>query len=160
MANEQNLKPQPFKKGDDERRNLDGRPKKFVSSLKAQGYKLSEINDTYKTMLSMTKAQIEEAVKSPLATALEMMIGSAIIKAISKGDLSVLETLVSRPYGKPKETIEITIAPEIEAAKGLYEELVQSGVKPKQALNKVIKGAKINGFDLTAEDILDADTIG
>jgi len=37
MANEQNLK--PFKKGEDERRNLEGRPKKYVTLLKEHGYK-------------------------------------------------------------------------------------------------------------------------
>jgi len=42
MANEQNLK--PFKKG--EVANPNGRPRKYVSLLKEQGYKLAEINDT------------------------------------------------------------------------------------------------------------------
>ncbi len=136
-----------------------GRPKKFVSALKSQGYKLSEINDCYKTMLSMTKDQLDEAARNPNATALEMMIISAIKAAIKKGDLSVLETLVSRPYGKPKETVEITTAPEIIAGKAFYQELIQKGAKPDAALKKVIESAKINGFELTEVDILDADTI-
>ena len=49
MANEQNLT--PFKKG--EVANPNGRPKKYVTLLKEQGYKLAEINDTIQAMLSM-----------------------------------------------------------------------------------------------------------
>ncbi len=49
MANEHNLI--PAQKG--EVRNPNGRPKKYVTLLKEQGYKLAEINDTIQAMLSM-----------------------------------------------------------------------------------------------------------
>ena len=40
-----------FKPG--ESGNPNGRPRKFVSELRSQGYKLSEINDTLMVLLSM-----------------------------------------------------------------------------------------------------------
>ncbi len=43
MANNENLK--QFEKGVDSRRNMEGRPRKFITQLKAQGYRQSEIND-------------------------------------------------------------------------------------------------------------------
>lgn len=141
--------------------NPAGRPKKFISSLKAQGYKLSEINDCIRTMLSLTLTQLKEAMQNPMATVMEMIIASAIKKAITSGDLSVFETLVSRTYGKPKETIEITTAPEVQAARNLYASLTDTQkLKPQTALKQVLTAARVSGFDLTEDDILDADTIG
>lgn len=149
-----------FQQGDDQRRNIGGRPKKFVTALKSQGYKLSEINDCIKVMLSMTKEQLKQAQTNPEATVLEMLIASAIIADMKKGSLQSFETLISRTYGKPKEHIEITITPEIEAGRAYYEKLLGDGVNQKQALKAVLTGAKLNGVELSEDDILDADTIG
>jgi hypothetical protein len=55
MANNENLK--PFKKG--EVANPNGRPRKYVSELRAQGYKLSEVNDAIQVLMSM-KSMLEE----------------------------------------------------------------------------------------------------
>jgi Family of unknown function (DUF5681) len=159
----------PFKKGESgntetqfekgESGNKFGRPKKFISSLKAQGYKLSEINDCIRVMLSMTREQLVTVQNEMSSTALEMLIASAIIKAINKGDLSPFEVLLSRTFGKPKEHIEISKQPEIEAGKAYYERLLSDGVSQKQALKAVLTGAKLNGVELKEDDILDADTI-
>ena len=58
MANEQNLR--PFKKG--EVANPNGRPKKYVTLLREQGYKLSEINDTIQVMLQMDLDDLKEVL--------------------------------------------------------------------------------------------------
>jgi hypothetical protein len=49
----------PFKAGEDSRRNLEGRPRKYVSLLKEQGYKLNEINDSIQALMSMTPKELE-----------------------------------------------------------------------------------------------------
>lgn len=140
--------------------NPHGRSKKFVTSLKAQGYKLSEINDCIVVMLSMTKEQLKQATSSAKATALEMMISAAILRAIREGNLATFETLASRTYGKPKETVEIhQIAPEVEASVNLYHDYREQGLTKIKALNAVIKGAKSRGFEITKDDILNATTI-
>ena len=147
-----------FQKG--ESGNPNGRPKKLISKLKAQGYKQSEINDCIKVMLSMTREQIDSITKNKNATALEMMVAAAIDKAIKSGNLSTFETLVSRSFGKPKETIEIRTVPiEIEAAKSLFQQYVDDGLTERVAINRVVKGARQNGFEITKEDILNADII-
>jgi hypothetical protein len=87
--------------------NPHGRPKKFVSTLKAHGYKLSEINDCIKNLLAMTKGQLKEAQSNPQATALELMIIAAIFAAIKRGDLSTMETLISRTFGKPHQSVTV-----------------------------------------------------
>jgi len=61
MANNQNLK--PFKKG--EVANPNGRPKKYVTLLREQGYKLSEINDTIQVMLQMGVDELKEVWDNP-----------------------------------------------------------------------------------------------
>jgi hypothetical protein len=88
--------------------NPNGRPRKFISELKDQGYKLAEVNDCIQVMLSMTFEELAEIFKNPKATVLEKTVASAIKKGIEKGDLISIETLLNRVYGRPKEKIEQT----------------------------------------------------
>jgi hypothetical protein len=103
MANEQNLK--PMKKG--ETLNPNGRPRKYVSLLKEQGYKPSEVNDAIQVLMSMTLEELKEVYTNPKATVLEKTIASAIKKSIEKGSLYSIETLLTRVYGKPKEQMDL-----------------------------------------------------
>jgi hypothetical protein len=104
MPNPQNLK--ALKKGYDPRRNLKGRPRKFISEIKETGYAISEILDAIQVLISMSLEELQNVRNNPQATALEISISSAIIKSIQKGDLNALETLLTRAFGKPKEKIE------------------------------------------------------
>jgi hypothetical protein len=104
MANEQNLI--PAKKG--EVRNPNGRPKKYVTLLREQGYKLSEINDTIQTMLQMDLDELKEVWDNPKATILEKTIANAMKKSLQKGSLYSVETLLTRVYGRPKESVDVT----------------------------------------------------
>lgn len=104
MANNDNLKP-AWKKG--ESGNPNGRPRKFVSTLKAMGYKNSEVADSIQSMLAMTIDELKEVYQNPLSTVLEKTVAGAIKKSIEKGDLNSIEVLLSRVFGKPKESVKI-----------------------------------------------------
>jgi len=93
-----------FKPG--ESGNPKGRPRKLVSLLKEQGYKLSEINDTLMALLSMDMIELKEAFENPSATVLEKAVAGAIRKSIEKGSLYNIETIITRAMGKPKEQTE------------------------------------------------------
>lgn len=100
-----------LKKGDGfdthpERINRNGRPRKYVSLLKEQGYKLSEINDTIQVMISMDLDELKAVWDNPKATILEKTVANAMRKSLEKGSLYSLETLLTRVYGKPRETID------------------------------------------------------
>ena len=95
-----------FKKG--EVQNPNGRPKKYVTLLKESGYKLSEVNDTIQVMLSMSLDELAEVFKNPKATILEKTIANAMRRSLAKGSLYSIDTLITRVYGKPKETATIT----------------------------------------------------
>lgn len=102
-----------LKKGDGfdthpERINRNGRPKKYVSLLKEQGYKLSEINDTIQAMMAMDIEELKEVWDNPQATILEKTIANAMRKSLEKGSLYSIETLLSRVYGNPKQMTELT----------------------------------------------------
>ena len=103
MANNHNLI--PAKKG--EVRNPNGRPRKYVSELRAQGYKVSEVNDAIQVLMSMTIEELKEVYTNPKATVLEKTVAGAIRKSIEKGSLYSIETLLTRVFGKPKEQMDL-----------------------------------------------------
>jgi hypothetical protein len=88
--------------------NPNGRPKKYVTLLKEAGYKMSEVNDTIQVMLSMDLDELAEVFRNPKATVLERTIANAMQKSLTKGSLYSIETLLTRVYGKPKETSTVT----------------------------------------------------
>lgn len=92
--------------------NPNGRPKKYVTLLKEQGYKISEVNDTIQVMLSMDMEELKTVWENPKATILEKTIANAMRKSLEKGSLYSLETLMNRVYGKPKETVDQNITTE------------------------------------------------
>jgi hypothetical protein len=106
MPNKENIEKHEFKKG--ESGNPNGRPKKYVSALKEQGYKNSEINDCILVMISMDLDELKEVWQNPRATILEKTIANALRKSLEKGSLYSIETLLSRAVGKPKESIDHT----------------------------------------------------
>jgi len=95
----------PFEAG--ESGNPNGRPRKYVSLLKEQGYKLSEINDSIQALMSMDEEELKSVSTNDKATVVEKTIAKAILKSMSNGSLYSLDTLLTRVYGKPKEQMDI-----------------------------------------------------
>jgi hypothetical protein len=94
--------------------NPNGRPRKYVSLLKEQGYKLSEINDTIQNMMAMDLQELKAVWDNPKATILEKTVAAAMRKSLEKGSLYSLDTLLTRVYGKPKETTAVENSGKIE----------------------------------------------
>lgn len=101
-----------FKKG--EVANPNGRPRKYVSLLKEQGYKVSEINDTIQAMMAMDLSELIKVNDNPKATIMEKTVAAAMMKSLKNGSLYSLETLLTRVYGKPKETTAVENSGKIE----------------------------------------------
>ena len=108
---EQNLMP-AWQKG--QSGNPAGRPKKYTSVLMQSGYRMSEINDVIQAMLKMDLDGLREVWQNPKATVLEKTIANALRKSLEKGSLYSIETLLSRVYGKPKESIQAVTDNKIE----------------------------------------------
>jgi hypothetical protein len=86
--------------------NPNGRPKKFVSKLVDEGYKLSEVNDCIMAMLAMNLDELKAVFQDENATILEKTIAQAMKKSLEKGSLYTVETLMTRLFGAPKTQIE------------------------------------------------------
>lgn len=113
MANASNLVGKGFD-AHPERINRNGRPRKYTSLLREEGYRLSEINDTIQAMMQMTIEELKEVWENPEATILEKTIANAMRKSLEKGSLYSMETLLTRVYGKPKETQQVSSDSKIE----------------------------------------------
>ena len=94
-----------FSKG--ESGNPKGRPRKLITKMKIDGYKLSEINDTIQAMVSMKLSELKTVWDNPDSTILEKTVANALRKSLEKGELDSVETLLNRVYGKPKEHLDI-----------------------------------------------------
>lgn len=103
----ENLK--PFKKGQDDRRHLTGRPRSYITTLKDNGYKLAEVNDVIQVLMSMTLDELKEVFDNPSSTILEKTISNAMFTSLKKGSLYSIETLLSRVYGTPKQTSDVSM---------------------------------------------------
>jgi len=85
MANNENLK--PFKPGDDERRNLKGRPKK-----------LPQLDVLLVEVLGNEDDENSEAKQ----------ILSSLVKEAKAGNTKAAEILLDRAYGKSTQTLDLT----------------------------------------------------
>ena len=94
--------------------NPNGRPRKYVSQLKEQGYKLSEVNDAIQALMSMDVEELSAVLENPKATILELTIAKAMVKSLQNGSLYSMETLLTRVYGKPKEVQQVNTDSRIE----------------------------------------------
>ena len=106
----EDIKNHEFKKG--QSGNPNGRPRKYVTTLAANGYRRSEINDTIQAMMAMTIEELKGVYENPSATILEKTIAGAMRKSLEKGTLYSLETLLSRVYGQPKQEVAASITPQ------------------------------------------------
>ena len=57
-------------------------------------------------MLAMTYDELAEVYKNKEATILEKTIAQSMQKGLKNGNLSSMETLITRLYGKPKEKVQ------------------------------------------------------
>ena len=94
--------------------NPNGRPRKYVSQLKEQGYKLAEVNDAIQALMSMDVEELKAILENPKATILELTIAKAMVKSLQNGSLYSMETLLTRVYGKPKEIQQVSSDSRIE----------------------------------------------
>jgi hypothetical protein len=93
-----------FSKGFDPKRNINGAPRKLISSLSELGYTNRQVSDTMLNLLALSKSEVESISENENFTMLERIIAKALIKDYSKGSLWNIENLLSRAIGKPKET--------------------------------------------------------
>lgn len=140
MPNPENIANQGFHTNP-ERINRKGRPRKLAVQLKAQGYNLSEINDTLMVLLSLTVDELKKVHDNPDSTVLEKAVANAIYNSIKKGSLWNIETILTRALGRPKEMVESSGTQTI---KVVYE----------REDNKVIKVASESITDIPEEEAI------
>lgn len=87
--------------------NPNGRPRKFVTTLgKDFGYTNSQIVDTFKSMINMSEEELEEMAADTDLNILERTLAKALMDAGDKGNLGILETVITRAFGSPRQILE------------------------------------------------------
>lgn len=85
-----------------------GRPRKWVSTLKEQGYRKSEVTDAIEVLCSMSAEELQKVSDNEDNTILERTVAKALLNGNTKGSLYNIETLITRVHGQPKQDIEQT----------------------------------------------------
>ena len=93
-----------YEKGAAWKGNRNGRPRKYITELAPHGYKNAQVMDCIQVLMAMTAKELQEILKNEDSTVLERTLANALLKSLSKGSLYSVDTLLSRVYGKPKET--------------------------------------------------------
>ncbi len=78
----ENLK--PFAKGEDDRRYLEGRPKKLITQMKEIGYTKTQVEETMLSMLSLSRKELEKIDRGDEYTIMERTIAGALLKGHDK----------------------------------------------------------------------------
>lgn len=87
--------------------NPKGRPKIMITELKGQGLSKVEAYAAIGMMLKLSKKELLAVSKSDTAPVWKISIARAIMRDISIGHFSTVETLFDRLFGKAKQTTEI-----------------------------------------------------
>jgi len=88
--------------------NPKGQPRKVYSVLSKMGYNMSEVTDTIRNLMAMTREELREVYTNKNSTVLEVTVANAINKSITKGSLYSIDTLLNRVFGKPQEKLDVT----------------------------------------------------
>ena len=106
-----------------ERINMKGRPPKWTSTLVKEGYKKSEVVDCIQALMSLDELQLKDVNDNEQASMLERIVAAALLKSFKVKSLWNIETLLSRVYGKPKESLEAELKGDITITLNLNDNL-------------------------------------
>src|SRR5436190_1365119 len=73
-----------------------GRPRKWVSTLKEKGYKLSEVNDAIQVLIQMSREELTDIDNDETLAMLDRVVARAILASHDKKSLYNIETLLTR----------------------------------------------------------------
>lgn len=99
----------PFQSGNDERRNIEGRPKKLKTILSGYGLAPVQVNQLISELMMMNESELLTLSEDDSASIFENIISKALLKSKKTGSLYSLETLLNRSYGLPKASNDITL---------------------------------------------------
>lgn len=101
-----NLRPNTFKKG--QSGNPRGRPKKITTLAKELKYSLDDVRERIKFLMFKNHIELDAIRRNDKTLMLDKIIANALIKDLSKGQISTLDSLMTRVWGAPKQTVETT----------------------------------------------------
>lgn len=97
--------------------NPAGRPKKLLTTLGEMGYSESQVRETMATILALPASDLARVAENPDCTVLEAWLTRIIVQANKTGNHVPLESLITRLFGAPKQTVQAEVKVEIKRQK-------------------------------------------
>jgi hypothetical protein len=84
-----------------------GSPRKIVTALRELGYKECQVRDTMIVLLALTEDELKKVLANKDSTILEKTVAGALLKGAQNKSLFNIELVMSRLFGRPRESQEI-----------------------------------------------------
>lgn len=101
----ENIKKSQFKPG--QSGNPSGKPKDPIRAA-LRNLTIKEYRDVIELAMVSNLQALQDLIKDPNTSAVQVGVGTAMIKAIKNGDINVIERLAERLVGKIPDKLEVT----------------------------------------------------
>lgn len=89
--------------------NPNGRPPMPKEINRFKKLTIEELEELGSVLMRSTKAEIDDILKDPAESQIRVIVAKALMLAASEGNFNMLDSILNRVIGRPKEKIDLTV---------------------------------------------------